>query len=83
MNLLMVLGVVERLLRLVQKRCLEMLRSTFTQKDERYPELIGKVILPLVNKKKFQSLRMRYVDMEFGTGVVKITPAHDPNMALR
>ncbi|MFA9378883.1 MAG: valine--tRNA ligase [Lachnotalea sp.] len=48
-------------------------------KDERYSELVGKnVILPLVNK-EIPVIADDYVDMEFGTGVVKITPAHDPN----
>jgi valyl-tRNA synthetase len=47
--------------------------------DERYQHLIGKnVILPLVNK-LIPVVADRYVDKEFGTGVVKITPAHDPN----
>lgn len=47
--------------------------------DERYQHLIGKnVILPIVNK-KIPVVADTYVDMEFGTGVVKITPAHDPN----
>ncbi|EPA0803584.1 valine--tRNA ligase [Enterococcus hirae] len=47
--------------------------------DERYQTLIGKkVILPLVNK-EIPIIADTYVDMEFGTGVVKITPAHDPN----
>lgn len=47
--------------------------------DERYKDLIGKnVILPLVNK-EIPVVADSYVDMEFGTGVVKITPAHDPN----
>ena len=48
-------------------------------KDERYTHLIGKkVILPIVNK-EIPVVADEYVDMEFGTGVVKITPAHDPN----
>ncbi|MBE5969880.1 MAG: valine--tRNA ligase [Lachnospiraceae bacterium] len=48
-------------------------------KDDRYKDLIGKnVILPLVNK-EIPIIGDEYVDMEFGTGVVKITPAHDPN----
>ncbi|MGX4686958.1 valine--tRNA ligase [Vagococcus sp. JNUCC 83] len=48
-------------------------------KDERYQHLIGKtVILPLVDK-EIPIVADEYVDMEFGTGVVKITPAHDPN----
>lgn len=47
--------------------------------DERYKKYIGKnVILPLVNK-EIPIIADDYVDMEFGTGVVKITPAHDPN----
>ncbi len=47
--------------------------------DERYQHLIGKmVILPIVNK-EIPVVADAYVDMEFGTGVVKITPAHDPN----
>lgn len=47
--------------------------------DERYKAIIGKkVILPLVNK-EIPVIADSYVDMEFGTGVVKITPAHDPN----
>ncbi|MFU0800734.1 MAG: valine--tRNA ligase [Xylanivirga thermophila] len=48
-------------------------------KDKRYAHLIGKtVILPLVNR-EIPVVADDYVDMEFGTGVVKITPAHDPN----
>ncbi|MBR5356839.1 MAG: valine--tRNA ligase, partial [Lachnospiraceae bacterium] len=47
--------------------------------DERYTYLKGrKVWLPLVNK-AIPVVEDNYVDMEFGTGVVKITPAHDPN----
>ncbi len=47
--------------------------------DERYKDIVGKkVILPLVNK-EIPVIADYYVDMEFGTGVVKITPAHDPN----
>ncbi|MCR5784697.1 MAG: valine--tRNA ligase [Eubacterium sp.] len=47
--------------------------------DERYKHLVGKnVILPIVNK-EIPVVADSYVDMEFGTGVVKITPAHDPN----
>ena len=48
-------------------------------KDERYQALIGKtVILPLVNR-EIPIVADDYVDMEFGTGCVKITPAHDFN----
>ena len=47
--------------------------------DERYSDLIGgKVMLPLVNR-EIPIIADDYVDMEFGTGVVKITPAHDFN----
>ena len=47
--------------------------------DERYQHLIGKkVLLPIVNK-EIPVVADEYVDREFGTGVVKITPAHDPN----
>ena len=47
--------------------------------DERYKDLVGKkVILPLVNK-EIPIVADEYVDKDFGTGAVKITPAHDPN----
>ena len=47
--------------------------------DERYKAFVGKtLILPLVGR-RIPVVADSYVDMEFGTGVVKITPAHDPN----
>ncbi len=47
--------------------------------DSRYKDIIGrKVLLPIVNR-EIPIVADSYVDMEFGTGVVKITPAHDPN----
>ncbi len=47
--------------------------------DERYKDLIGKtLILPIVHR-EIPVIADEYVDIEFGTGVVKITPAHDPN----
>lgn len=47
--------------------------------DERYRDIIGrKLMLPIVNR-EIPVVADSYVDMEFGTGVVKITPAHDPN----
>ena len=47
--------------------------------DERYKNLVGKMlVLPLVHR-EIPLIADDYVDMEFGTGVVKITPAHDPN----
>ncbi|MBO5852262.1 MAG: valine--tRNA ligase [Clostridia bacterium] len=47
--------------------------------DERYKHLIGKtVVLPLVGR-EIPIVADTYVEMDFGTGVVKITPAHDPN----
>ena len=47
--------------------------------DERYKDLIGKMaLLPIVNR-EIPIVADTYVDKEFGTGAVKITPAHDPN----
>jgi len=48
-------------------------------KDDRYKDFVGKkVILPLV-KREIPIFADSYVDKEFGTGAVKVTPAHDPN----
>jgi valyl-tRNA synthetase len=47
--------------------------------DERYTHLVGKtVILPLMNR-EIPIVADEYVEMDFGTGMVKVTPAHDPN----
>ena len=47
--------------------------------DERYQDLIGKIaILPLLNR-QMTIIADEYVSKEFGTGMVKVTPAHDPN----
>lgn len=47
--------------------------------DERYKDIIGKtVVLPLV-KREIPVIADDFVDLEFGTGAVKVTPAHDPN----
>ncbi|MDU4277166.1 MAG: valine--tRNA ligase [Finegoldia magna] len=47
--------------------------------DERYTDIVGKtLILPLVNR-EIKVIADSYVDMGFGTGIVKITPSHDPN----
>ena len=47
--------------------------------DERYKHLIGKTVtLPIVGR-EISIIADDYVDMEFGSGAVKITPAHDPN----
>ncbi len=47
--------------------------------DERYKDLVGKMLdLPIVHR-QIPVIADEYVDIEFGTGVVKITPAHDPN----
>ena len=47
--------------------------------DERYKHLIGKTcILPIMNR-EIPIFGDEYVDMEFGTGCVKVTPCHDPN----
>jgi valyl-tRNA synthetase len=48
-------------------------------RDERYTDLVGsKVLLPILER-ELPLIQDNYVDREFGTGVVKITPAHDPN----
>ena len=47
--------------------------------DERYKDIVGReVVLPLTNR-KIKVITDEHVDMEFGTGIVKVTPAHDPN----
>ena len=47
--------------------------------DARYADLLGKtVLLPVLNR-ELVVIRDEYVDAEFGTGIVKVTPAHDPN----
>lgn len=47
--------------------------------DDRYKDIVGKfLILPLVNR-KLEIIADEYVDMEFGSGFVKMTPCHDPN----
>ena len=47
--------------------------------DERYKSLIGKqAVLPLINR-EIPVIADRYVDVDFGTGALKVTPAHDPN----
>ncbi len=47
--------------------------------DERYKDLIGKTILLPLTDREIPIIADEYVDAEFGTGAVKITPAHDPN----
>ncbi|WZL80450.1 valine--tRNA ligase [Vallitaleaceae bacterium 9-2] len=72
----------ERRLRLATTRPETMLGDTAVAvhpDDERYADLVGKtVILPLVGR-EIPIIADHYVEQEFGTGVVKITPAHDPN----
>ena len=48
-------------------------------KDERYAKYIGKEVYIAGTDRKIPVISDEYVDMEFGTGVVKVTPAHDPN----
>ncbi len=48
-------------------------------KDERYKDLVGKTILLPLTDREIPIIADEYVDAEFGTGAVKITPAHDPN----
>lgn len=47
--------------------------------DERYQDMLGKYVLIPGNQKPIPVIADEYVEMDFGTGVVKITPAHDPN----
>lgn len=47
--------------------------------DERYKELIGKTVVLPITGREIPIVADDYVDMEFGSGAVKITPAHDPN----
>ena len=48
-------------------------------KDERFSHLIGKELLLPLTERKIPVIADEYVDLEFGTGCVKVTPAHDPN----
>ncbi len=48
-------------------------------KDERYTELVGKKVLVPIIGREIPIIADEYVDREFGTGALKITPAHDPN----
>ncbi len=48
-------------------------------KDERYRALRGKTVLLPILKRKLKVIEDEFVDPEFGTGIVKVTPAHDPN----
>ncbi len=55
-------------------------------KDSRYKQYIGKVILLPITNREIPIFEDEYVDKDFGTGCVKVTPAHDPNdyqMAMR
>ncbi len=47
--------------------------------DERYQRFVGKTVMPPLMNREIPIIADTYVDREFGTGVVKITPAHDPN----
>ena len=47
--------------------------------DERYKSVVGKELLLPLTDRRIPIITDRFVDMEFGTGMVKITPAHDPN----
>ncbi|WP_100011959.1 valine--tRNA ligase [Lentibacillus sediminis] len=48
-------------------------------KDERYQHLIGKTVILPITEREIEIVADDYVDMELGSGAVKITPAHDPN----
>ena len=47
--------------------------------DDRYKHLIGKTVILPITGREIPIIGDDYVDMEFGSGAVKITPAHDPN----
>ncbi len=47
--------------------------------DDRYKDIVGKTVMLPFKNREIPVIADEYVDMEFGTGVVKITPAHDPN----
>ncbi len=51
----------------------------YNPKDERYSHLEGKFVINPANGEKLPLIADRYVDIEFGTGLMKCTPAHDPN----
>ena len=61
------------------KRCSGTPVSLFIPRDERYAALVGeRAILPLADR-EIAIVADEWVDREFGTGMVKVTPAHDPN----
>lgn len=47
--------------------------------DERYKDVVGKIVINPANNEEIPVIADEYVDMEFGTGAMKCTPAHDPN----
>src|SRR5699024_8905281 len=47
--------------------------------DERYKDLVGKTVTLPIIERELPIIADSYVDKEFGTGVMKVTPAHDPN----
>ena len=51
----------------------------FNPKDERYRHLLGKYVINPADKKRIPIIADEYVDISFGTGLMKCTPAHDPN----
>ena len=65
--------------RCARRRCSPTPRSRCNPKDDRYRDLVGRTaILPLVGR-RLPIIADDYVDPEFGTGALKITPGHDPN----
>ncbi len=48
-------------------------------KDERYKDIVGKKVINPANHEEIPAIADEYVDIEFGTGAMKCTPAHDPN----
>lgn len=77
-----IVGAVDQFVELATTRPETLLGDTaiaVNPNDERYQSLVGqKVLVPLVNR-EVPIIADNYVEQDFGTGVVKITPAHDPN----
>ncbi|MDO4804469.1 MAG: valine--tRNA ligase [Lachnospiraceae bacterium] len=77
-----VVGEVGRFVEIATTRPETMLGDTavaVNPKDERYQDIVGKMLILPLTDRQIPVIADEYVDMEFGTGCVKITPAHDPN----
>ena len=63
----------------VRKRCWEIQQLLSLQKMRAIPHLVGKLFVFPLTEREIPIIADHHVDPEFGTGMVKITPAHDPN----